>query len=217
MGRVRSPGEYVHGSAGGCAAGDEIGLGAVVFKDQAKVIPAESEVNSQLGGKLPIVVEVRAVVVFSVVREVDVGGINVGGSDDIIGHSAGHSGRDWGQQECGPPGVAVVHVGHFREIAVVIEFSVGPRWLQCGQLDMLPLETHLERVLAVNFGKVVRQLERGADFIRSRKELLPKVESPLIPKAGSPPFFATWGISRIPNCAGRPSWPATGLPRVVFR
>ena len=53
---------------------------------------------------------------------------------------------------------------------------------------MLPFESHLERVLAINLGQVIRQLEVELTSSEGRKALLPKVESPLIPNAGSPPF-----------------------------
>ena len=36
---------------------------------------------------------------------------------------------------------------------------------------MLPLESHLERVLAVNLGQVVRQLERRTDFIGGQESV----------------------------------------------
>ena len=56
---------------------------------------------------------------------------------------------------------------------------------------MLKLETHLECVLAVNLGQIVCDLECGTNFVRGRKALPPKVCSPLMPMAGSPPFSAS--------------------------
>src|SRR6267143_3556333 len=53
--------------------------------------------------------------------------------------------------------------------AVEIELSAGPGWLESREFDVLPLEAHFEGMLAVDFGDIVGDLERGANLIRGQE------------------------------------------------
>ena len=75
------------------------------------------------------------------------------------------------QQELGYAGAVAVLVGNIGVGAVVVELAPRIRRLQCRELYVLIFDTHFEGVFAVNFGEVICNLERLADFVR-RQEVI---------------------------------------------
>src|SRR6185437_3452977 len=73
------------------------------------------------------------------------------------------------KQELRASGIAVSDIGNVCINTAVIKFSARPRWLQSGELHMLPLKTHFEGVLAIDFGEVVGHLESRSDFVRGQE------------------------------------------------
>ncbi len=122
------------------------------------------------------------------------------------GNSAGNRRCGRRQQELRTASVALVTVRNIGVVAVVIEFTARPRWLQRGEFHVLPFDAHFEGVLAEDLGDVVGQLERGADFVgrqegvaaeglqaadaESRKTAI------FLPIAGCPECRTSSGISR---------------------
>ena len=95
-----------------------------------------------------------------------------------VGNSAhGRCGRS--QQEIRAARVARIYALDVGVVAVEIHFSVRVGRLQGGELDMLKLEAHFERMLAVNLGEVVGDLEGGADLIRGQETIAAQTGQPI--------------------------------------
>ncbi len=71
------------------AGGNEVGLVVMVLVDQAKEVVTHAEVDGQLASDLPVVVEITAVVVLTVVGFGDVGGSNIGRTSEEINPANG--------------------------------------------------------------------------------------------------------------------------------
>ena len=156
----------------------------MVLIHEAEEIPAYAQIDGQLGSDLPIVVDIHAVVVLSVIGRITVGSVNLGCTPlPTRTHSCPARWRlccisrsDGRQQERSPPRVALVVLAferaitwYFREVSVVIEFSARPRGLQRGEVNVLPLHTQLKGMLPVNLGEIVGELGSGSDFIRGQE------------------------------------------------
>ena len=61
------------------------------------------------------------------------------------------------------------------ELAVIVECAARPSRLQGGELHVLIFDSHLEAVLPVNPGEVVRDLDGWLTSSEGRKLLLPRV------------------------------------------
>src|SRR6185312_628897 len=160
----------------GRAAGNEVGLGPVVLKHQTEEVPAQAEIYCQLGSDLPIVVDVAAVIIFSVVGERDIGDEHAvvaaagRGAADVVNSIRDGRVMDVRQkQELRASGIAVSDIGNIGINAAVVKLSARPWWLESRELYMLPLKTHLEGVLAIDLGKVVSHLESRSDLVRRQE------------------------------------------------
>src|SRR5580704_5189113 len=90
---------------------------------------ADPEVQRQLVGDLPIVVEVSAVVVLAVIGQRDVRKVDLARTTDVV-DAAGDARNRRREQEVGAAGVAAVDRRDRSVVAVVVEFTARPRWLQ---------------------------------------------------------------------------------------
>src|SRR5580704_6733 len=156
----------------------------MMLKDQAEEVVPEAQVYRQFTGDLPIVVYIAAVIVLAVVRKGDVGQVHVARASDER-HSA-HARSDRRKKEIRSPGVATIETRDFGVIAVVVKFSARPGWLQRRELDVLPFNSHFERMLAVDLRDAVGELERRSDFVRRQEGVTAERGQSIDSKGGKP-------------------------------
>src|SRR5205807_894497 len=92
VGRVCAAGQKIHWTAQRSPSWHKVRLFAVVVVNQPEKVPAQPEIHGQSGAEFPIVVQVQPVVVFAIIGQRTVGGINLGeivgqlnGGTDLIG------------------------------------------------------------------------------------------------------------------------------------
>ena len=72
----------------GAPPGTKLAWALWCSKHQPKEIPTQAQVDGQLGTYLPVVIEIAAVVVLSVVGQRDIGCIDVGRAPDVVDGAA---------------------------------------------------------------------------------------------------------------------------------
>ncbi len=152
---------------------------AVMLEDQPKEVPSQTQINCELGRNFPIIVDVAAVVVLSVVSQRYIGDeygvagpLYAGAANEV---NSSHARELRRQQELRYARVFLRNARPWNVgiDAIEIELSPRPGWLQGGEFDVLKFEARLEGVLAIDFGEVVGYLEGGTDFIRRQKGITP--------------------------------------------
>src|SRR5438270_5079453 len=132
--------------------------------NQTEPIPAETEVKGQLAGCLPVILEVSSKVVLGVVGFRDVGRENAVGASDIV-HPTWNGRCRWCQQKLRHARGAGVVRGNISVLTVEVELPSRPTGLQSCEVDMLVFHPHLETVLPIDIGEIIRKLQGLADFV----------------------------------------------------
>src|ERR1700674_4401412 len=160
----------------------------MMFANQAEEIPTQTQIDGELGSKLPIIVDESTVVVLAVVGKRGVGDEYLAGTSDEV-NPAGYRRGGWCEEEVRAAGAASVHVRDIRIVAVVVEFPPGPGWLQGREFYVLPLETHLKGMLAVNLRDRVGDLECRGDFIGRQEGVASESLKSVDPERRQAPVF----------------------------
>jgi len=96
---------------------NQIRLRSVVLTNGAKEFVAQSQIQGELRGNLPVVLEIRAVVVADIIGAGEIRGKNIIRAPDVI-ETIGNGGRGRGEKKLRDPGISptvVPESGAFRE------------------------------------------------------------------------------------------------------
>src|SRR5881392_2454341 len=75
----------------------------------------------------------------------------------------------WGIRRLRDSCVATGDAGNVSICTIKVELAARPGGLESGELNVLPFEPALKRVLAINLGQVVSQLQCGGHLIRRQE------------------------------------------------
>src|SRR5208337_1346836 len=152
-------------SAAQVGARHEIRLGIERILKMTYEVPSQAEINCQLGAYLPIVLEVRRIVIPCSIGSGNIRCVYGTGTASIV-NPVRNSGGNWCQERLSEPGVSAAGSRHLRIRAVEIPFPARPSRLEKLVLYVLKRKSTFQSVLAGNLGKVLCQLETRGDLPR---------------------------------------------------
>src|SRR6185437_3631152 len=125
----------------------KIRLCSVALDELAKVLPAQTQVDSQFAGNVIIVLEVQAVVIMFLVS---VGYVRSGhaiGASHVICRSR-YCARNRGEQQLSPSSIATANCGYLRIHSTEVEVPSAVGRLKYRKPQSLKFVAHFERLLS---------------------------------------------------------------------
>src|SRR5205085_2174167 len=131
------------------STGIQDGIRTVFLPNLSKELPAQTEIQSEFRGQLPVVLEIGSVVVANIVDGRYVGGKHSVRPTDVI--DPVWDGRSYGRKEQVSHSHPSRHAGNPR-VSSKVHLATGPSGVGPGETNRLKLKASLKIMLAVNLG-----------------------------------------------------------------